>query len=355
MNIVRKKKILLIGPLPPPKGGVSIHLDRLSKLLENDYDIEFIDESHLIKKKYFNLRSFNLARYFKIVKSVDLIHINSGTSLLRIFHIIIGTLLFKKIILTIHAYPTRKNFFLRYIDRIFFSLPDLVIVVNPDIFARVSLPARKSIIKEAFIPPIMEMEPDLPDKVIAWINNRKSVNRIIICANAYRLEIFNDQDLYGLDMCIEAANYLINNGYHVSFIFNVSTLEKYEERYDRFTLDIENYNLQDNFLLINENLSFVNLISSSDIVLRPTNTDGDALTIREALYLGKPIIASDVVVRPLGTVLFKSRNADDLVDKIISVVNSYSKTDHQMNKDFENDFKKEYIEMIESYTSMSRK
>lgn len=75
---------------------------------------------------------------------------------------------------------------------------------------------------------------------------------------------------------------------------------------------IEKLDLQENFLLLNENLSFVRLIEQADIVLRPTNTDGDALTVREALYLGKPIIASDIVNRPLGTILFKSRDIDAL-------------------------------------------
>jgi len=92
-------------------------------------------------------------------------------------------------------------------------------------------------------------------------------------------------------------------------------------------------------LLLNENLSFVRLIEKSDIVLRPTNTDGDALTIREALYLNKTIIASDVVNRPSGTILFKSRDTNDLKMKIIESIKPESHmTGNKLNIQGKKDF-----------------
>ncbi len=52
-----------------------------------------------------------------------------------------------------------------------------------------------------------------------------------------------------------------------------------------------------------------------DIFLRPTNTDGDSLSIREAIYSGIPTIASDIVERPFGTITFKNRVVSDLFEK----------------------------------------
>ena len=46
--------------------------------------------------------------------------------------------------------------------------------------------------------------------------------------------------------------------------------------------------------------------------IRPTNTDGDAVSIREALDFNIPCIASDVVVRPKEVKLFKNRDIMDL-------------------------------------------
>ena len=53
-------------------------------------------------------------------------------------------------------------------------------------------------------------------------------------------------------------------------------------------------------------------LARSSVLLRPTNTDGDAVSVREALWLGVPVIASDVVERPAGTELFRTRDAESL-------------------------------------------
>ena len=62
------------------------------------------------------------------------------------------------------------------------------------------------------------------------------------------------------------------------------------------------------------------VIARSDIFVRPTFSDGDAISVREAIELGTPVVASDVVSRPAGTVCFKTGDASDLVSKIESVL-----------------------------------
>lgn len=47
-------------------------------------------------------------------------------------------------------------------------------------------------------------------------------------------------------------------------------------------------------------------IAQSDLFVRPTLTDGDALSVREALALGVRTVASDVVARPFGVHTFRT-------------------------------------------------
>ncbi len=75
-------------------------------------------------------------------------------------------------------------------------------------------------------------------------------------------------------------------------------------------------------MLVQADLSFVKLIEYSDIIVRPTCTNGDPLTVREALYLGKPAVASDVVSRPEETTPFKNRDYMDMANAIMSVIDS---------------------------------
>jgi glycogen(starch) synthase len=58
------------------------------------------------------------------------------------------------------------------------------------------------------------------------------------------------------------------------------------------------------------------VIARSDIFIRPTLSDGDAISVREAIALGTPVVASDVVSRPKGTFCFKTGDAGDLALKI---------------------------------------
>ena len=342
------KRILFIGPMPPPMGGVSIHILRLSRLLKSYYSIDYIDESKSIKPEFFNLRSMKFLQYFKRIMKSDLIYLHSGSRLLLMLHLISGKILRKKTILTLHGYPiAKRNLAVRF-DEYLYSLSDSVIVVNEYILNRISLPSAKCIVKHAFIPPLMNEESDLPVFLKDWIELKKKSGKKIICANAYQLRIYNDQDLYGLDMCIAAADDLIGKGLPVSFIFNVSSLEKNRDLYEKYLNDINEKNLQENFLLINEELSFVKLITESDIVLRPTNSDGDALTIREAIHFGKPVISSDVIPRPNDTILFKSRDIIDFENKIIETVGLISGSDNINHEKHKIEYQIFYKDLINS-------
>lgn len=94
--------------------------------------------------------------------------------------------------------------------------------------------------------------------------------------------------------------------------------ERQRQMLEEYKKVVEKANLQDRILILDEPLSFVRLISMSDIVLRTTNTDGDAISIREGLFMGKTVIASDVVKRPSGVLLFKTRNINSLLEVVLS-------------------------------------
>ena len=68
------------------------------------------------------------------------------------------------------------------------------------------------------------------------------------------------------------------------------------------------------------------LLKACDLMVRPTLTDGDANSIREALHFGVPVVASDCVKRPAGVEVFSSGNLEALVaavDKVLGSLPSY--------------------------------
>lgn len=346
-----KRKVLIIGPLPPPYGGVSVHIYRLTKLLNAQFCFDFIDESPLKKKEYFNLRSLNLFKYLKKIRKAEVVYIHSGNNLLRIINLFIGKVFGKRIILALHGFTSKPPKFIFYINGILYKMADIIVVVNKDIKERLFLPEIKCVLKEAFIPPNLDEEPELPDNISTLILESRIKNKEIIIANAFRLERYNNEDLYGLDMCIEIARRLVKKEISFIFIFVVSTIDQNPEAFYKNEALIDQYNLNRYFYLTSQKLSFVKLMQLSDIIVRPTNTDGDSLTIREGLFLNKKVLASDVVKRPEGVVLFKNRDLNDMEEKVEKLIQ-----EKDLNKDSSNDknqfkiieeFKKFYTELLE--------
>ena len=122
-----------------------------------------------------------------------------------------------------HSLSTVKSahglFFLKFTALI----SNRVIVVSEELKEKIKL--RKCIIIPAFIPPIIEDEDDLPKDLKLLISNKKNQNKKLVISNSFRLNMYNNQDLYGLDLIIDAAQKAKYENLNVFFLFILTTLE----------------------------------------------------------------------------------------------------------------------------------
>lgn len=315
--------ILITGPLPPPAGGISIHINRLAERLKNKYLLEFVDESPVKKSSHFNMRSFHILKYWRLVANADLIFIHSGNRLFKAIHILHAKLFKKKMIITLHGYGHKRNILTRYWDSWLYNFADVIILVNELIKQKLSLDEKKTIVRHAFIPPILENEPPLPEDLEKQLEEDREKGMCILCGNASRLDSFQGEDLYGLDMILELMKYLREKKIPAVIYFNVSAMDAGKDRFDAANEWIVQYNLKEHIRLSNQSLSFVKLMERSDIMLRPTITDGDSLSIREAIALNKQVITSDAVERPDNCHLFQNRNQNSLNEKTGRVIDQF--------------------------------
>lgn len=337
-------KILITGPAPQNIGGISIHIRRLIHLLMENFTFDFVDEGHQRFAGIFNLRSLNIPLYLTKVIHADIVHIHSGNFILRSFQIIVCRFLFRKYtVVTVHRDPRREGNLI--ITKFLLSRCNKVIMVNKEGFDAVYTPSvNKYFLLPAFLPPVMEEEPELPKDVSEWVTKKKEEeNACVLVSNAYKMVINHGEDLYGLDLCIDAMIALQNKSKDRSFclVFVIADNSEQKELVEQYRKKIQENGLSSHILIWEKPLSFVRLVQMSDIVLRTTNTDGDAISVREALYLGKQIIASDIVKRPEGTILFKNRDARDLVKVIFDVASTKEKIDYGQ-LDYMNIYKKIY-------------
>jgi glycosyltransferase involved in cell wall biosynthesis len=133
----------------------------------------------------------------------------------------------------------------------------------------------------------------------------------IVAANG-KVDWYQGQDLYGLDMLVDLAARLKRDYPKIGVVVCFWDHQPQDQAYlDKLIASARDKGVADNILFNTVSGEFVPVLSHADLFVRPTNTDGDANSIREALYLGLPAIASDAVERPAGAKLFKSRDSDD--------------------------------------------
>jgi glycosyltransferase involved in cell wall biosynthesis len=197
---------------------------------------------------------------------------------------------------------------------------DHVICVNPMIRKLLisrGVPATKISVNPAYLPPTSDETAISSDKktsefiVSHWP---------IISANAYQITFYEGRDLYGLDTSIELCNLLRQRYPHVGFLFSLPAVGEQEYLHKMCSL-IAARRLEDNFLFVIERPEdFYAILRASTVFIRPTLTDGDALSIREALHFGVPAIASDVSARSEGTLLYKVGDLQNLCERVIYAI-----------------------------------
>src|SRR5699024_78053 len=257
-------KLLLVGKLPPPIGGVTIHLQRLySKLLEEDGIAPTIFTEEV---------SFN---NFKKLFAIDVIHIHLNNQYNRLVFIIISSLLRKKSIITFHRDYDRNTGLKKKLDELAVCLVDLPLMLNEESKVKAKQLNNKTNLISSFLKPVDE-EPLSPE-IQRIVKSAKKFNTCFATnAHHYRMDK-NQKEIYGI---IELVK-LFKTIPKVSLIVSDPSGE-YKNR-----IDEKDFNNPDNIFFISSPHSFYNILKDVDGFIRNTTTDGDSLSIHEALDLDK--------------------------------------------------------------------
>jgi len=142
----------------------------------------------------------------------------------------------------------------------------------------------------------------------------------LIVANG-KVAYWRGQDLYGFDQLILLTERLKSTFPNIGTVISFwDHLPSDQPRLNHLVATARAKGLEKNILFNTTPGLFVPILDLADVFVRPTVTDGDANSIREALYLGVPVVASDAVVRPPGTILFRTRDITDFADKTVQAL-----------------------------------
>jgi len=334
--------IIQVGNYPPPYGGISMRIKRLTGLVNalggkcvvfspkqsafHPDMVSFLDFGKII------LRNTLPKRRKRLLFHVQHSEIQTFRMKWYLFLFLIK-LVGGKVVLGLGSlrYDLRKlPLFKKLLFKRVSKLVDHYIAVGPHIADKLIMegcPKQKISIIPGFVPPDEE-ELFNPKSISPDLEVFLKEHNPVISANASGIVFYDGKDLYGLDMCVELSARLHNQYPNLGFVCAIAPNGHGSKNDDWEYLEkirrlVQRLQITPNFYFRICSEPFTPLLKRSDIFVRPTCTDGDANSVREALYLGKPTVASDAVARPEGCLTFKSGDVQDLYRKVDDVLKDY--------------------------------
>lgn len=322
---------------PPPFGGVTIHTYRLFNYLKENGKFKVIFRTY--KKNNINNPPIENVLNWNYLNTIFILYKNRKSSLFHfhsqnlMFWSFISLLPFKiNYFITIHNLDIYliKNYLRLKITRLYLNKSQKILIndkrLHDYIISKFNLNVNKFVKIEAYIPPNKLEYSTLENKIHAF---RDKVE-LLISGNAFKLMFDkNKQDLYGVDISIELIYRLRSNGYNVGLIFVIPIIEDFNY-FNYLNNKINDYKINDYILFIRSGLkNAFQIWSISDIFIRPTSTDIEGISIKEAMFFGVKCVASNVCERPEGTFLFRNRDFDDFYNKVCEAFVSDKKVKYE--------------------------
>ncbi|MCK4517368.1 glycosyltransferase [Candidatus Babeliales bacterium] len=325
-NNISNKKILIIGPYPPPFGGVSIHIKRVTEKLklQNNTVAIFNTATKRTKTKAI----FSLLKKL-IFTRPHIVYYNEPTESLQKLALVtlLKYLFFYQLVTIDHDCrllynfsPRKKKLFRMLMKRVNHA------VVMGDTTEKCYVDNQVSKVKKSvespFLPPVLREEKEILWQYPVGVHKFLSTRSPLLTANAFAPILIDGKDLYGFDMCIELIKTLKQTYPNIGLIFGVCTLGTEEQKKYFATIEekIQKLKLESSFYFFFNEQEFWPLIKLSDLFIRPTLSDSFGISVQEAITVGTPAIASNVCQRPEGTILFEVGSATQLLDKTTTML-----------------------------------
>lgn len=321
-------RVLIIGSYPPPYGGVSVFIQRLERCLrEKGHSVQIVFPEKTSQEKaienyksvpsVFHLLLKILFSRYDVIHDTLSIHIWKSSIKWGILYLI--TLLFsrKKTILEIltgafpHEYEAEKSKLKRGLIRLILNRYSHIICdakVNYDFALSLGIPKNKL----SHIHSLMPFDTNFEGYILPdYVNNFMESHSPLIIMTGWTFS-----RLYNFELVINAIAKLRENYDNIGLII-VMSKQVIDNDYKKEILDLITQKDMANFILFTRDLpEILPVYQKADVFVRATSKDADSISIHEALYLGIPVVASDADLRPEGTIIFKDRDLNELLEKL---------------------------------------
>ena len=333
------RPVIEIGPLPPPYGGVAVHLRRLSSLLaeRGERVVVFCQEGgdtipgvEVVGLETFSWRDWLRAGALRLMPRV--VHCHEGLEWSPA--LLVAALRGARVVVTVHSERTMDGiatipWYYRIASRLLLSSSKVRwIAVSAHIaegLAQRGARAGNVRVSPAYLPLVAAGigSSSLPADLDAFA----SAHHPLLTIYGWRADLTaQGADSYGFDLAIEAAARLRATWPECGLIVLVPSGEP-SERVAAMRREIEGRDMADSVCVWAGPLPDPTpLWLATDVYLRPSRTDGDAISVREVLALGGTVVASDCAERPSGVRTFASGDPEALRDAVVEAMSAQAGT-----------------------------
>ena len=328
-EIGQDEKIAIIGGYPPPYGGVGVSLQRVIPYLDKsglDYVVYNTGPS---KTNHPTIKDvgWSLSWALKmVVKSRHkVIQFSTSRWWVRLFAALLNMTTRSKVIIYARGYSLpnsyfRGNFLKKMLVKKTLQHTEVVLATNPALgerIAEIGFPKEKIKVVPAFVPPLKPpVVDDLPESVREFCQGKSP----ILGANGGYV-LIDGQDVYGLRILEQLTKNLLPKFPNLGLVVYLREgADKDKEHFLGLLEEVQRAPLKDHLMFYESAGEFCPFFSICDVFLRPTTTDGDSVSVREALYACVPVVASDVIPRPEGCRIYKLGHQGEFVREVTKVL-----------------------------------
>jgi len=302
-------KILLIGPCPPPHGGISVHVAGIHRRLRGaGVRCEMLNSTNASRPGF----AIRLAQYSLCGWTLHL-HVNGHNWTSWALALECGLAPSGGCVLTVHSgmtpgYVARAAGIERAMLRAAGKLYRRIVCVNEAI--------RDALERTGAFDGRLEVAPaylgregsrqEIDAGLASWIEGHRP---LLSTAVFFRPE-------YGVDVLIEGLGRLRQRYPSIGCLVMGSGETSQAEKM------IREAGLGENVRLLGDvsHETCLAVMAQSDVFARPTLADGDSISVREAVALGVPVVASRVGTRPDGVRLFELGDSAAMAAQIESAL-----------------------------------
>jgi len=314
----------LVGPFPPPFGGMAVYFATLADRLEHEgvlcRRIAIPSGSMAVRLGGFLRASRRILR-----SDACVVHCVTGSQanlLANVLPLTVARAVRKPSVLSVvggefHGAVTSGSAIRRLILRHAFSPCDYVIACNQEIAEALGLlgiSRRRVVVLTNALPVREDPDPGSSETGRAFAEFAAAHTPVILSVSGW-YEHYGSMDILRAVATLRQRHL----GLGLVLVVKAGGDRGFAQSVRAW---IRDNGLSDHVLLLENVPSVTAIMGRSDVFVRTPHVEGDSISVREALAVGLPVVASDAGLRPPGVVLYRPADASDLARKVEQALGS---------------------------------